>query len=202
MRLPTLFPLLTVLCACGAYAGTPDAVPAQALPASAAGTHGSGSPANTEIQVKAAEHASHDRFVGTWDVGYEIYDKNGGVRRYRGQVICRWILGGEALQEIWTSDSHDKQPQPYGTLLGFYDGKSRRWTEVWVYPAQGAVTVVSGGPADAGIVLTGRNQTGALERWSTGDIQADSFVSRFEISADEGKTWRLLGVNHVQRHRA
>jgi hypothetical protein len=27
-------------------------------------------------------------------------------------------------------------------------------------------------------------------------------VGRFEVSKDGGKTWRLVGVNHMQRHGA
>jgi hypothetical protein len=64
------------------------------------------------------------------------------------------------------------------------------------------VTVTSGGQGDGGLVLTGRNQSGALERWSTSDIQPDSFVARYETSDDDGKTWRVLGVNHMLRHHA
>jgi hypothetical protein len=32
------------------------------------------------------------------------------------------------------------------------------------------------------------------------DMQADSFLLRYEISSDDGKSWRLLGVNRMHRH--
>jgi hypothetical protein len=61
--------------------------------------------------------------------------------------------------------------------------------------------MVTGREEDGGIVLTRRDETGAIQRWSINDIQTDSFVWRFESSNDEGKTWRLLSVNHMRRHR-
>ena len=96
----------------------------------------------TGPQAKLPESALYGRFVGTWDVNYEIYDKDGKVRPYRGQVTYSWILDGGAMQEVWTSDAHNKEPQPYGTTIDFYDGKRQRWTSVWIYPAQGMTTVV------------------------------------------------------------
>jgi hypothetical protein len=150
----------------------------------------------------AANKALFERLVGTWDVSYEIFDKDGKTRTYRGQVTYQWILDGLALQEVWTSDSLNKVPQPYSTTIGFQDGKRGRWTEVWIYPAQGTTLSVSGVAEGERIVLTGRDDAGATQRWQIDDIQADSFVYHFEISTDEGQTWRALGVNHMRRHRA
>jgi hypothetical protein len=155
----------------------------------------------TGQQAKVPERALYNRFVGAWDVNYEIYDKDGKLRPYRGQVTYSWILDGGAMQEVWTSDAHNKEPQPYGTTIDFYDGKRQLWTAVWIYPALGMTTVVTGREVDGGIVLTGRDEAGAIQRWSINDIQTNSFVGRFESSNDEGKTWRLLGVNHMHRHR-
>jgi hypothetical protein len=152
-------------------------------------------------QAKMPGRALYGGLVGTWDVNYEIYDKDGKVRPYRGQVNYSWILNGGAMQEIWTSDAHNEKPQPYGTTIDFYDGKRERWTAVWIYPAQGMTTVVTGREEDGRIVLTGRDEAGAIQRWSINDIQTESFVWRFESSNDEGKTWRLLGVNRMRRHR-
>jgi hypothetical protein len=148
------------------------------------------------------ERAVFDRLIGAWDVSYEIYDKDGKVRLYRGGVTYAWILDGGALQEIWTSDAHDKEPQPYGTTISFYDSKRQRWTAIWIYPAQAMSLIVSGNAVDGGIELTGHDAAGAIQRWLFNDFQADSFTARYDISNDEGKTWRLLGVNHMRRHRA
>src|SRR5947199_5939504 len=53
----------------------------------------------TESRARVQEEALFDRLIGTWDVNYEIYDKDGKRRHYRGQVISSWILDGAALQE-------------------------------------------------------------------------------------------------------
>jgi hypothetical protein len=152
------------------------------------------------LPQKEASIALHERFIGTWDVNYEIYDKSGTIRHNLGQVTYSWLIKGQALQEVWSGDAHSKEFIPYGATIAFFDSKHQLWTEVWIYPDQGTTTVVSGGEAEGRIVLTGRNASGALERWSTSDIQTNSFVSRFEISEDEGKTWRLVGINHNIRH--
>jgi hypothetical protein len=47
--------------------------------------------------VRASGIALFDRLAGTWDVTYEIYDKDGTMRPYHGQVIYSRILGGGAL---------------------------------------------------------------------------------------------------------
>jgi hypothetical protein len=60
--------------------------------------------------------------------------------------------------------------------------------------------LVSGNEVDGRMLLTGRDQDGTLQRWTTGDVQSDSFVGRYESSQDEGKTWRILSVNHMRRH--
>jgi hypothetical protein len=143
-----------------------------------------------------------DQLIGDWDVDYAIYDEKGGVKHYLGTANYRTILDGAAIQEIWTSDYHGQKAQPYGTTIEFYDNKRGRWTAMWIFPEQGVYFSVSGGEVDGRIVLTGNDQQGVLQRWSSQDFKADSFTGRFEISKDGGKTWRLVGVNAMQRHKA
>ena len=59
---------------------------------------------------------------------------------------------------------------------------------------------VSGGEAEGHIVLSGTDQDGLLQRWSNGEFRANSFVGRFDVSRDGGKTWRLVGINQMHRH--
>jgi hypothetical protein len=152
-------------------------------------------------RAKVPHNTLFDQLVGTWDVRYEIVDKDGNVRRNRGQVRYGWILDGNALQEIWLSDSESKHLQPFGTTIDFYDRKRQRWTAVWIYPAQGITSIMTGGEVNGALVLTGRNESGALERWSTSVAPPNSITIRAEVSDDEGKTWRPLGVSYLERHR-
>lgn len=148
---------------------------------------------------KAAKSVVLERLAGTWDVRYEFVDKAGHSRVNNGQVHYAWILDGKALQEVWTSDSESKDPRPFGTSINFYDPKRQQWTAVWVYPAQGETFQMAGGDVDGNFVLTGHDQSGALQRWSTTLVAPDSVIGRFHISHDEGKTWKEVGVNRMKR---
>jgi hypothetical protein len=209
MRPHIPFLIASLLCSPGAFPLEHDGVgcpvsgaPRQATPATPAAAGTTEPRESIGPPTIGQERALFDRLIGTWDVSYEIYDKDGKVRRYRGGVTYAWILDGGALQEIWTSDAHDKEPQPYSTTISFYDGKRQRWTAIWIYPAQAMTLIVSGNAVDGGIELTGHDVAGAIQRWLLNDFQAESFSARFDTSNDEGKTWRLLGVNLMRRHRA
>ena len=168
--------------------------------AASAGAH-SELAAAAEPTTKIPHNTLFDQLVCTWDVRYELFDKDGKVRRDRGQVRYSWILNGKALQEIWSYDSENKDLQPFGTTIDFYDLKRQRWTAVWIYPAQGLTSIMTGAEVNGSLVLTGRNESGTLERWSTSVARPDSVAVRADISDDEGKTWPPLGVSYLQRHQ-
>jgi hypothetical protein len=170
--------LILLLMSASAASAAPAATPAQ----------GSQRPAQTLL--------SH--LIGTWDVDYAVYDEHGNVKHYRGAASYRWILDGAAIEETW-SDYKPRKPQPYAKIIDFYDSKHGRWTAIWIYPQQSEYFALSGGEMDGRIVLTGHDQEGALQRWSDGDFRDNTFVGRFEASKDGGKTWRLVGVNHMRR---
>jgi hypothetical protein len=173
--------MVSLLCSAGAFAGEDPAA---------------------DARTKAPQSELLQRLVGTWDVRYEFIDKSGKARTNHGQVHYSWILDGKGLQEIWSSDAESAEPQPFGTTIDFYDPKRQRWTAVWIYPAEGDTTVTTGGEVNGSFVLTGRDQSGALQRWSTSIVEPDAAVGRFEISHDDGKTWRQVGVNYMRRHRS
>jgi hypothetical protein len=61
--------------------------------------------------------------------------------------------------------------------------------------------IMTGGEVNGSFVLSGRDQSDALQRWSTTSAgQRDSVVVRAEISNDEGKTWQPMGVSYLRRH--
>lgn len=173
MRL--VIPLLAVLCVAG---------PAFAADAPAA----------------SATKAFFDHLIGTWDVQYEIYAKDGKVRRLPGQASYAWILDGDTLQEVW-SDVDGKEVKPYATTIGYEDAKHGRWTAVYIYPQAGSPTVVTGGIVGDQVVLEGTDPEGVLQRWTLGDLKPRSFTARYETSQDGGKTWQLLGINYLRRQR-
>ncbi len=141
-----------------------------------------------------------EQLIGDWDVEYAIYDRHSHVRHYVGTVAYRWLLAGAAIQETWTSADNGRDAEPYGTTIEFFDPKHRCWTAVWVYPEQGMYYSLTGGEIGGRIVLTGDDQHGVLQRWSTGDMHGNSFDGRYDISHDGGKTWQLVGINQMHRH--
>jgi hypothetical protein len=153
-----------------------------------------------ESKTRIPKSALFDQLVGTWDVLYEFTDKDGKAKRDQGQVNYRWILEGEALQEIWTSVSENGL-QPFGTTINFYNRKRQRWTAVWVYPTESMTLIMTGGDVNGSFVLTGHDESGALQRWSTNIVETNSIVIRLDISNDEGKTWRPGGASYLHRHR-
>jgi hypothetical protein len=156
--------------------------------------------AESSLQTARPEQRLLNEMIGRWDVDYAIYDERGQVKHYLGTATYRWILEGAAIQVIWTSDYRGRQTQPYGTTLEFFDAARSRWTAIWIYPQKGMYYSLSGGETEGHIVLTGTDQEGLLQRWSNSDFRANSFVGRFEVSKDGGKTWRLVGVNQMRRH--
>jgi hypothetical protein len=194
MRRLTPVLLASLLCSASAFAVDDVATEGRAS------TNARKKLAAAESKAEAPQNPLFDQLIGTWDVRYEFTDKNGKLRSNRGQVHYSWILGGKALQETWTSDSESKDSQPFGTTIDFYDLKRQCWTAVWIYPAEGMTMIMTGGEVNGSFVLTGHDQSGALQRWSTGVGQRDSIVIRAEISNDEGKTWRPVGTSYLQRH--
>ena len=62
--------------------------------------------------------------------------------------------------------------------------------------------IMTGGKVNGSLVLSGHDQSGALQRWSTSGVgQRDSIVVRAEISNDDGKTWLPMEVSYLRRHQ-
>jgi hypothetical protein len=194
MRRLTPVLLTSLLCSASAFAVEDVATESRAS------TNARKKLAAAESKAEVPQNALFHQLIGTWDVRYEFTDKNGKPRSNRGQVHYGWVLGGKALQETWTSDSESKDSQPFGTTIDFYDLKRQGWTAVWKYPAEGMTMIMTGGEVNGSFVLTGHDQSGALQRWSTSVGQRDSIIIRAEISNDEGETWRPVGTSYLQRH--
>jgi hypothetical protein len=141
------------------------------------------------------------RFVGRWDADYSFIAQDGSARHSRGEVLFGWILDGYALQDIFLSypkpGSTDERKMVTG--VRFVDPKTDKWTVMFAAPAFGAAVRMEGGAEGDRIVLRGRDNKGALLRWSFNDIRPDSFVWRGETSHDDGKTWVLEEEHHMTR---
>jgi hypothetical protein len=144
------------------------------------------------------------RLVGTWDVEYTDFSKDGKVTHRAGEFIVGWVLDGRAMQDFWVvypSGTH-KDREVY-TELRYYDGKSGTWPVTFIDPEHASVARFAGGAvSDDRIVLDTQDFGGTDTRWSINDIHPDSFVWREEESLDGGKSWRLLAEDHMRRRGA
>jgi hypothetical protein len=140
-----------------------------------------------------------DRFIGSWDCDYTNLAEDGSVRsRYPGRVTFGWILGGRAMQDVWTGGPDPDEPA-MGTSIRYLDASSDEWTVAWFLPVAAIATVVRGGAVGDRIELHGENADGSLRRWSFNDIRPDSFVWRGERSVDGGQSWRMEAEYRMTR---
>jgi len=144
------------------------------------------------------------RVVGTWDVEYADFLKDGTVTHRSGEFIVGWVLDGRAVQDLWIVDPSGtgKDREVYTTVY-YFEPKSRAWHATFVDPESASVMSFSGGAAgNDRFLLESQNTNSTTTRWSFNDIRSDSFVWRDEQSSDGGKTWRLKSEYHMKRRTA
>ena len=144
------------------------------------------------------------RLVGTWDVEYTDFNKDGKVTHRSGEFIVGWVMDGRAIQDFWiVYPSAGRKDREVYTDLRYFDPKSRTWPSTFVDPEHASVARFTGGAVgDDRIVLDTQDFGGTDTRWSINEIRPDSFVWREEESLDGGKTWRLLAEHHMKRRGA
>ena len=144
------------------------------------------------------------RLVGTWDVEYINFSKDGKVTHRSGQLMVGWVMDGRAIQDIWiVYPSGTRKDREVYTDLRYYDPKSGTWPATFIDPEHASVARFTGGAVgDDRVVFDTRDFDGTDTRWSINDMRPDSFVWREEESLDGGKTWRLLAEHHMKRRGA
>jgi len=144
------------------------------------------------------------RLVGTWDVEYTDFSKDGRETHRSGEFIVGWVMDGRALQDVWiVNPSGTRQDREVYTELRYYDPKSRTWPSTFIDVEHASVARFAGGAVgDKRIVFDTQDFDGTDTRWSINDIRPDTFVWREEESRDGGKTWRLLAEHHMKRRGA
>jgi hypothetical protein len=144
------------------------------------------------------------RLVGTWDVEYTDFSKNGKVTHRSGEFLVGWVMDGRAIQDFWiVNPSGAQKEREVYTDLRYFDPKSGTWPATFIDPMNASIAKFTGGAAgDDRIVLNTPDLDAKDTRWSFNDIRPDSFVFRDEASDDGGKTWRLRSEYHIKRRGA
>jgi hypothetical protein len=144
------------------------------------------------------------RLVGTWDVEYTDFMKDGTTRHRTGEFMVGWIMDGRALQDLWIVDpwGNHKDREVY-TDVHYFDAKSRTWHATFVDPQDGSVARFTASRVENDrVVLETKEIDSGETRWSFNDIRPDSFIYRDEGSSDGGKTWKLRSEYHMKRRGA
>jgi hypothetical protein len=142
------------------------------------------------------------RVVGTWDVKYTDYLKDGTAVHRTGQFIVGWVLDGRAVQDLWIVDPAPGKEREVYTTLYYFEPKARSWHATFVDPELGTVMAFTGGANGSDrFVLENQDSNNKTTRWSFNDIRPDSFIWRDEQSSDGGKTWKLKSEYQMSRHR-
>jgi len=146
----------------------------------------------------------YDRLLGTWNVEYTDFAKDGKVTHRAGQFIVGWIMDGRAIQALWIVDpAGDRKEREVYTALWYFDPKTQSWPAAFVDPEHASVARFLGGAVgEDRIVLNSMDFPGLVTRWSFNDIRSDALVFRAEASTDGGTTWRLQSEDHMRRQRA
>jgi hypothetical protein len=145
-----------------------------------------------------------DRLVGTWDVEYTDFSKDGKQTHRSGEFISGWVMDGRVIQDFWiVNPSGTRKEREVYTELRYYDPKSGTWPMTFIDPEHTSVAQFKGGAVrEDRIMFDTRDFGGTDTRWSINDVRPDSFVWREEESLDGGKTWRLLAEHHMKRRAA
>jgi hypothetical protein len=130
------------------------------------------------------------QFVGEWRFEGIEHDEDGSRTEDSGEIHFAWILGGRAVQDVWTErESGDGKLRPFGTTLRFYDPEIQRWRITWVSPEQNAVKLLTGGKVGDEIVLEGNSPDGTPIRWIFSQIEPASF--RWRGERKRGSEWHI-----------
>lgn len=141
------------------------------------------------------------RIIGTWDVKYTDFAKDGTAVHRTGEFIVGWVMDGQAVQDLWiVNPSGTRKEREVYTDLHWYDAKTRTWHATFVDPEHGSMAKFTGGPVGSDRYVLETSDLGSKQtRWSFNDIRPDSFVWRDEASNDGGKTWKLQSEYQMKR---
>jgi len=140
------------------------------------------------------------QFVGDWDIDWRWLEPDGSEHRRAGRVHFRWVLGGRAVQDIWsTLDGDPPRETPIGTTIRFPNAGADTWTSVWIAPDRSLLRRFVARKVGEEIVLATTKDDGNPEHWIFSEITGQSFRWRAEDSPDGGRTWKLTEEMRMRR---
>ena len=122
-------------------------------------------------------HRAFDFWLGDW----EVYNKKGD---HIGSNNIHLIQNGCGIQENWTSKGGGT-----GTSYNFYDVKTEKWYQSWI-SASGNALLMSGGLTDGKMKMQSESLNGKIDQISWVPQEDGSVLQIWNISTDDGKTWK------------
>jgi hypothetical protein len=127
------------------------------------------------------------QFVGAWELDIGFFDRSGQeTRRYPGEWIFGWILGGRAIQDVLIAPPREdasvrpRPPAHTGSTIRYYDPSLDAWRVVWVGAYSNEYAILRGGAQGDEIVLEGQ-EPGEYYRWVFSEIERDRFFARRRV---------------------
>lgn len=139
------------------------------------------------------------QFVGDWDIDWRRIEADGSWHRKNGRLYVRWILGGRAVQDVWSAlEGEPPREVPAGTTIRFPNANGKTWTSLWIAPDRNLLRRFVARQVGDEIVLATTKDDGNREHWIFSEITPSSFCWRAEDSRG-GKTWTLTEEMRIRR---
>jgi len=163
-----------------------------------------GLPADGPHPEYVKELSLFGQFVGDWSiVEWRNLDPDGSWSTAEGELHARWILGGRAVQEVYSIiDTASGRTLPLWTTLRFYDPGIDAWHCIWISPMNHAVLQFVAREVGREIVLDGENTRGIPIRWVFSEITHESFRWRAEQQQTSGSDWLMTEEMRLKRKPA
>lgn len=151
-------------------------------------------PSAPATACQADEFRHFDFWIGDWDVMVADGKK-------AGDNSIKPIHGGCALQESYQSAGGYR-----GQSFNIYDATRQLWHQTWV-DNTGLLLTIEGGLRDGSMVMTGTRarqtpQGEVLDRISWTPNEDGTVRQVWEVSADEGGSWRVIFDGTYRRKTA
>src|SRR5207302_4874595 len=130
-----------------------------------------------------------------WEVDVVNHLPDGKTQTLKGEWHFGWILGGAAVQDVWTVPTRAQRAagEPLvacGTTLRFYDPKIDAWLILWTSGSYRNVALFTARSRGSKIVMDADNAQPPL-RWIFSDVTPQSFRWRSVESADGWTTTKI-----------
>lgn len=167
------------------------------------------------IEALHADLPAHDRadrlalygwLVGSWTGEAVCHEPDGAIRRGTCEIAAGWVLGGRAIQDVWTVPARG-QPRGelpdwgifHGSTLRVYDPGIDAWHILWSDPLRQVYIRQIGRASGDDIVQVGTSHTGVALRWRFTEITGDSFHWIGEHRPGGRAPWRPMAEYFVRR---